>query len=326
MLRAGEALLRPLCVGISAIDLAICRGGTPFVGTLGHEFVATVEDVFLPPDAPEALSQKAAKLKGRRVVGAMNISCGECDLCKSGLGTHCRHRTVLGVAGHDGCFSDRFTLPVHNLCAVPDSVDDERATFAAPLAAAISAANMIRAEGKCYITVLGDGTLGMLTAQVMARQNSSVRLLGKHPERFGLCDRWGIKHRHISEVGRLQDQDVVVDCTGVPEGLALAMQLVRPRGTIILKAMISPQPTVAGAPSAAPTDLRWSGSVNLAAIVANEIQLLGSRCGPVAAAVSLLEKNLVNVEPLISERAKLHDGLAALKRAASGAIKVLMTI
>jgi len=326
VMAAGDALIRPTCVGVCSSDLEICRGGSNFVGTLGHEFVGVVEEVNLAPNSPPTLVERANRLKGKRVVGSINIVCGKCDMCRAGLSSHCRHRTVLGMAGRDGCFADRFALPLNNLYPVPDSVDDERATFTEPLASAIHAAAMIKVEGKPYITVLGDGKLGLLTAQVMARLNASVRLLGKHPAKYGLCDRWGIKHRHVNEVGRLADQDVVVDCTGSASGLALAMQLVRPRGKIILKSTISPLPIPAGAPIPGADHPAWREPVNLAPIVINEIELIGSRCGPIPEAVTMLEKNLVSVEPLITHRTKLENGIAALEAAKTGQIKVLMTI
>jgi len=326
VLGAGDALIRTTTVGICSTDLEICRGGTAFTGTMGHEFVGVLEEAHLPDNASPVLVERVKRLKGKRVVGAINIVCGKCELCRGGLSTHCRHRTVLGVSGHDGCFADRFTLPVMNLTAVPDSVDDERATFAEPLASALHAANMIKLEGKPYITVLGDGKLGLLTAQVMARNNSSVRLLGKHPEKFGLCDRWGIKHRHVDEVGRLQDQDVVVDCTGTASGLALAMQLVRPRGMIILKSTISPVPIPPGAPVPGANHPAWKEPVNLAPLVINEIQLVGSRCGSLSDAMGCLERNQVNVDPLITKRTTLNKGVEAMEAAKQGQIKVLMSV
>lgn len=322
----GEALLRPTKVAICATDLEIVRGGIPFTGTLGHEFVAVVEDVAPVPDASPAAQERARKLKGKRVVGAINIVCSRCDMCRAGLSSHCRSRQVLGVAGRDGCFADRFTLPLTSLHPVPASVDDERATFAEPLAAAVHAAQVIKVEGKPFITVLGDGKLGLLAVQVMARLNASVRLLGKHPERFGLCERWGIKHRHIDDVGRRQDQDVVVDCTGSAAGLALAMQLVRPRGKIILKSTISPVPFPAGSPAPGAGHPAWATPVNLAPLVINEIELIGSRCGPLPDALAMLERGEVHVEPLITRRGTLAKGVEALAAAREGQLKVVMDV
>ncbi|MGQ0628356.1 MAG: alcohol dehydrogenase catalytic domain-containing protein [Phycisphaerales bacterium] len=325
----GEALVRPTLVGIASADLELTRPGAAFRGTLGHEFVGVVEQVTLPESASPALVERAKRLKDRRVVGSINIVCGKCDLCRAGLSTHCRVRTVLGCLGRDGCFADALTIPIHNLHPVPEGLDDERAVFAAPLAAAAHVTQMIRVEGKPYITVLGDGRIGLLCAQVMSRLNASVRLLGKHPEKYGLCERWGVKHRHIDEVGRRADQDVVVDCTGASSGLALAMQLVRPRGKIILKSSVLPLPIAPGVAGPAPANSAnpaWSTPVNLAPLVTNEIELLGSRCGPIEPALGMLEREEVQVVHLITRRAKLEQGPAALEAARTGNIKVVLEI
>ncbi|MFN0011715.1 MAG: alcohol dehydrogenase catalytic domain-containing protein [Phycisphaerales bacterium] len=325
----GEALVRPRRMGICSTDLEIIRGSSRFVGTLGHEFVGTVVEVIPPkdnPHAPFALASAALakSLKGKRVVADINVVCGKCEMCKAGLKSHCRNRTVIGCAGRDGCFADLIALPIGNLHVVPDKVDDDQAVFAEPLSSAAHVAQMLRPDSRQFVTVLGDGKIGLLCAQVVARINPSVRLLGKHPAKFGLCEKWGIKHRHIDEVGRRQDQDVVIDCTGSSSGLELAMQLVRPRGKIILKSTISPFPVLPGAPVPGANHPAWASALNLAPIVINEIELVGSRCGPIDVALGMLERGEVNVLPLITRRSKFEEALAALEAAKQGQIKVLL--
>jgi alcohol dehydrogenase len=288
----GEAMIRPTRAGICATDLEICRGYMGFSGVLGHEFVGIVEKVHETADAP------TRALVGKRVVGTINCACGRCDMCAGGLGNHCRQRTVLGISGRDGCFADRFTLPAANLLPVPDAIDDDHAVFIEPLAAACQVLRQVRIETQPYVTVLGDGRLGLLVAQVLAGHNASVRLVGKHPEKMALCEKWSVKHRPLGDLSPRADQDIVIDCTGSPEGLATAMQLVRPAGKIILKT------TVAGQRSA-----------DLAPLVIHEIQLIGSRCGPFPDALALLVNRRIDVLSLISRRMKLSDGLAALKLA-----------
>lgn len=319
----GEAVVRPILTGVCSSDTEVARGLTTFSGVMGHEFVGVVESVNIPGDAPQYLKDKKA-LVGKRVVGSINIVCGTCDMCKRGLSTHCRHRTVLGLSGRDGVMAERFTIPLNNLYAVPAGVDDDHAVFAEPLAGALHAAQMFKAEGKPYITVLGDGKLGLLTVQVMARLNASVRLLGKHPEKFGLCERWGIKHRHIDEAGRRQDQDVVVDCTGSAAGLTTAMAMVRPRGKIILKSTISPLRIPLGAPVPGANHPAWSQPINLAPLVINEIEMIGSRCGSIPDALNALSQGLVQVAPLITKRGPLEEAPELLAAASRGNIKVLI--
>lgn len=298
----GDALIRPTRMGICATDLELCKGYMGFTGVLGHEFVGVVESV---------ADRKDNKWVGKRVVGTINCVCGKCDMCKAGLREHCRNRTVLGIAGRDGCFAERFILPVRNLIEVPDNIDDDHAVFTEPLAAAYQIVRQLTIEGRPYITVLGDGRLGLLCAQVMCQLNATVRCVGKHTEKLQICEKWGVKHRLLDDVGLRNDQDIVVDCTGSPSGFTTALGMVRPRGTIVMKTTVAPQA------QKDPTDL--------SPLVVNEINLIGSRCGPFSEAIAALSGEKVDVLSLISRRAKLADAAEALKTAAKpDMIKVLL--
>lgn len=219
----GEALIRPARMGVCATDLELCRGYMGFAGVLGHEFVGVVEAVG---------DKKDAAWIGKRVVGNINCVRSLCDLTRAGLRDHARDRSVLGIKERDGCFADLFSLPVENLFEVPDHVDDDHAVFAEPLAAAYQILRQLTVEGRPYITVLGDGRLGLLVAQVVNQLNATVRVVGKHSAKLALCEKWDIKHRLLDDVGLRQDQDVVIDCTGSPRGIESAMQMVRPLSLI----------------------------------------------------------------------------------------------
>lgn len=316
----GEALIRPTRVGIAAFETRLAAGGVALRDaalpmTLGHQFVGVVEKLH---DSADRELRK--KWEGKRVVGSVSIVCGRCDLCRAGLSAHCRSRRILGASNWDGCFAERFILPVRNLVEAPAAVDDDHAVFAEPLAAAMHAAQMVRVEGKTYVTVLGDSTGGLLAAQVLAKLNASVRLLGSRPEKFTLCERWGIKHRHISEVGRRADQDVVVECTGTAVGLDLALHLVRPRGKIVLRWALNGRDGGFFGPGTA-------AAVPLDMIVANEIEVLGARCGSIADAVAALSQGRIDVLPLITRRAKFADGVQAIQAAGEPEqIKVLLDV
>jgi threonine dehydrogenase-like Zn-dependent dehydrogenase len=298
-----EALIRPTRMGVCSTDLELTRGYMGFAGTLGHEFVGTVEAVG---------SKKHKAWLGRRVVGEINCVCGRCDMCKAGLRSHCRDRTVLGIMERDGCFAEAFTLPVMNLHAVPDHVDDDKAVFTEPLAAAFQILQQLTIEGRPYVTVLGDGRLGLLIAQVMAGLNATVRCIGKHPDKLALCEKWGVKHRPLGDVGLRQDQDIVVDATGSATGLTTAMQMVRPRGTIVLKTTVAARVADDAAPP-----------IDLSPLVIDEIKLVGSRCGPFNVALEALAADTIDVVSLISKRYRLKDADKALA-AARGQLKVLI--
>lgn len=294
----GDTLIRVRQAGICATDLEIVKGYMGFSGVMGHEFVG------------EVVESADKNLVGQRVVGEINIVCGRCDLCLAGLSSHCRNRSVLGILNHNGCFADHVRLPAANLHGVPSNVDDDRATFVEPLAAAFQVPKQIKLDGRKWVTVLGDGRLGLLVAQVLQSENVSVRVIGKHPEKLALCEKWSIRSRPLNEIVPRHDQDVVVDCTGSAGGLELAMQMVRPRGTIVLKSTVA-----------------TGKALNLAPVVIDEVTVVGSRCGPFREAIRALSQKQIDVVSLIHRRMRLEQGAAAMEMAARpGVLKVLLSM
>lgn len=291
--RTGEARIRLSVGGVCATDLELVKGYMGFTGVLGHEWVGVVED------APDR------SLIGARVVGDINCSCGECASCRSGRRTHCPQRTVLGIDGRDGAFSERFSLPVENLHRVPDGVPDESAVFVEPLAAALRIAEQLHVRPSSRVIVLGLGRLGQLCARVLALTGAAVVGVTRSAEKRALLPA-GIGRCHPDEAE--PGADFVVDTTGSRAGLALSTSLVRPEGTIVLKTTVhDPLPQ-------SPTP--W---------VINEVRLVGSRCGPFAPALRLLETGAVDPRPLITADLPLVEGEAALQKAAEpGSIKVLL--
>ena len=296
--RLGDTLVRVHQAGVCSTDLEITRGYMNYTGVLGHEFVGTVVD---SPDA---------KLVGRRVCGEINCPCGQCELCRGGLSNHCPNRSVLGILNHEGAFADHVRLPAGNLHVLPDAVDDDRAVFVEPLAAAFQVLRQVRVDGDTWVTVLGDGRLGLLVAQVLRNTGCPVRMIGKHADKMAWCEKWQIHSRRLADIAPRHDQDVVVDCTGSAAGFELATQLVRPRGTIVLKSTMAQ-----GVP------------LNLAPLVVDEITVVGSRCGPFGEAIAALASGAVDVLSLVSRRMKLEQGVEAMDLARRpGVMKVILTM
>jgi threonine dehydrogenase-like Zn-dependent dehydrogenase len=291
----GEVLVRVTRAGVCETDLQLIKGYMGFRGVLGHEFVGVAE---------------SGPFAGRRVVGEINCSCAVCDTCRRGLPGHCPNRTVLGILNHDGAFADVIAVPQRNLHVVPDPVPDDVAVFTEPVAAAFQIPAQIPVRGHDRVVVLGDGRLGNLCAQVLARLSDHVLAVGKHPAKLSLLAARGIGTALLSDDLPAREVDIVVDCTGSETGLPTALTLVRPRGTIVLKT------TVAGAQT-----LAW------APFVIDEVTLVGSRCGPFDRALAALQDGSVDVRPLVSERFPLSEGLLALERAQTGGVlKVLLDV
>ncbi len=281
----NEALVEVKNAGICNTDLELVKGYMGFQGVLGHEFVGVVE--------------KAAEQKwvGKRVCGEINFGCLECFYCKSGLSHHCPKRSVLRILNQNGAFAEYVVLPIRNLHEIPESIPNSSAVFVEPLAAALEILEQIQVEPNHEVVVIGDGKLGLLICQVLRLTGCNLRLVGKHAQKLSLAESWGITTHKLNEVGK-HKVNIVVEASGSPSGFAMAMQLVRPRGTLVLKS------TYLG-----------NLELNLAPIVIDEITIVGSRCGPFESAIRTLENNLVKVDDLIDETYPFSQALQAFEHA-----------
>jgi threonine dehydrogenase-like Zn-dependent dehydrogenase len=290
----GESLVRVRMAGICGTDLEMIRGYMGFNGVPGHEFVG------------EVVSSANGALAGKRVVGEINAACGTCEFCKAQMGRHCPSRTVLGISKRDGAFAEYLRMPDANLIVVPDHLSDQAAVFTEPLAAAFEIFEQTTIALTDRVAILGDGRLGAMVALAMKARSLSAIVAGHHEDKLERIARMGIAV--AAEEGLKPGFDVVVDCTGSASGLARALELVRPRGKLILKT------TVAG-----------SAGINLAPVVINEIEVIGSRCGRFAPALDALRRGIIDPTPLISGIFPLRQGLAAFAHASEPSVfKILL--
>ena len=292
----AESLVRVSRAGICGTDLEIARGYMKFRGVPGHEFVGVVVET------------SNAALRGRRVVGEINVGCARCALCAAGLARHCPNRTVLGILGRDGAFAEFLALPDANLIPVPDSVPDEVAVFVEPVAAAYEILEQIHLARNRTIVVMGDGRLGALVALVLKGEKYLSIVAGHHPEKLRRLEALGLE---VVEESRLKDRfEVVIDCSGSGTGFSRAVELVKPRGTIILKSTAAD-----------------GAEINLAPVVINEITVVGSRCGRFAPALTALASGKIDPRPLIDGTFALAGGLAAFAAAADPLnFKILLSL
>ena len=276
--RPGCVLVRVTASGICNTDLELARGYHGFSGIPGHEFVGTIEG---PEGSPR---------QGQRVVGEINLACGRCEWCRRDLGRHCPRRTVLGIRRHPGAHAEYLTLPDNNIHIVPPEVSDEEAVFVEPLAAACEILDQVEVTGKTRAAVLGPGKLGRLAAQVLANAGADVTLVGRRRR------------------ARAHSFDLVVEATGSPEGMPRALELVRPRGTIVWK-----------------TTHHQPSRFDAAPLVVNEVTVVGSRCGRFEPALALLAARKIEVKSLLSAEFPLARAVSALREAGrAGVRKVIL--
>ena len=293
----GECLIRVRMAGICGTDLQLLDGYAGFRGIPGHEFVGVVER------GPAA----DARWIGRRVAGEINVGCGACTFCAAGVKEHCTSRTVVGIIKRDGAFAEYLSLPAANLHEIPDSVDDETAVFVEPVAAACRILEQVPIDKTTRVAVLGDGRMGLVIAQVLRMASNEVTLFGRHEHKLAIARALGLAVTRPNEADRASF-DLVVDATGRPGGLPQALELVRPRGTIVMKSTFHGEAPMASWP-----------------IVVHEVTLVGSRCGPFRRAIEVLASGAIQVKPLVSGVARLEDYESAFVQA-RGALKVLFRV
>jgi threonine dehydrogenase-like Zn-dependent dehydrogenase len=312
-LRPRWVLVRVRLAGICNTDIEILRGYHDFRGTPGHEFVGDVVQV------RGVSARERARWMGRRVVGEINVGCSAygyrpaCVFCRRGLKTHCARRTVLGIVAHDGAFAEYLALPLENLHAVPDAISDEQAVFVEPLAAACEILEQIDIKKFPATAVLGDGKLAQLIARVLRTRLRYVVMYGKHEKKLALARVVGVKAKRVQGNGGdakriLKHYGLVVEATGSPSGLVLALQLTEPRGTLVLKSTFH---------GTAPVET-WP-------MVVKEITVVGSRCGPFRKAIALLRSGKVDPRPLVTRVFPLAEAHRAIQFAKKkGVMKVLL--
>lgn len=293
---AGEALIAVQLAGICDTDLQLARGYMGYRGVLGHEWVGRVIDA------------DERSWMGRRVVADINAGCGACDECRLHLGHHCASRTVLGIVGRDGALAERVTMPLHCLVPVPDGVSDAQAVFAEPIAAALHVLDDVP-DSSAPVVVLGDGKLGLLIAICLHGAGRRVVLIGHHRDKLARAAALGIDTRLEQELQAqpLQAQ-AVVEATGNAAGVARALSMLVPRGTLILKTTVAGQTTV-----------------DLSPIVIHELRVIGSRCGDLSRAIAWLAQGRLDLSSLIAARYPLTQAATAFEHASrKGTLKVLV--
>jgi len=296
VMEPDEVLIKVLLAGVCSTDLEMLRGYYDFTGIPGHEFVGLVQDDNGHPE-----------LLGKRVIGDINISCGECECCENQEPSQCMQRRTLGIFDYNGVFAEFCKLPAKNLTVVPDSVSDVLAVFTEPTAAAMRILDQVQVKPSDRVIVVGAGRLGLLIVQALKNTGCDLKVVVRRAEPAAILSGLGIAAVYADEI-RGSLADIVVEVTGSPEGYELSRSLTRARGTLVLKS------TFAG-----------DVSVNLSKLVVDEITLVGSRCGNYPAGLRALSSGLVQVGEMVDSVFSLEQGLEAIARAGEpGVLKVLV--
>lgn len=216
--------------------------------TMGHEMSGTVV----------ALDGAVPGIEvGTRVAVDPCLRCGVCRWCQRGEYHICALGGSIGLAC-DGGFARYVEVPLVQLVPVPDGLSLEEAALAEPLAVGLHAVRRGGVEPGSSVLVLGAGPIGIAVllgaraagaAQVFVSEPAAGR--AEHARAFGATEVFDptavdVRREVFLRTGRI-GPDVVVDATGRPELVDLAIRTVRRGGDVVMAGISD---------SSVPVDLR----------------------------------------------------------------------
>ncbi|HQY92295.1 zinc-dependent alcohol dehydrogenase family protein [Caldilinea sp.] len=303
---ADEVIVQVARCGICGTDVHIYRNEymSNFPVIPGHEFGGVIV---------ETGKEVADFQVGDRVAVDPNLYCGHCDMCRNEMANHCLHWQGVGIT-RPGGFAEYVAAPARACYHLPDAMTDAQAAFIEPLACVVHAMKRIRVLPADPVLILGAGPMGLLLVQALRRMGASyVAVVEKQPARLELAKAMGASV--AVPAGAEQDAalkevaprgfGVVIDATGVPAVIEGAFRYLRPRGTFLQFGVAPNQARV----SVSPYD-----------IFHNDWTIVGSfaLCYTFLPAIDWLASGAIDVGPLVSHVAPLHDFADVFAKFAAG--------
>lgn len=231
---AGEALIRVERVGICGSDGHIYDGTHPYLGfpqIQGHEIVGRIV---------AAAGDGTGPREGTRVVVEPAHGCGSCIACRRGRENCCTTLQVIGVT-RPGGLQEELLVPTAQLHDV-GTLEADAALFAEPFSIGIHAIDRARPRSDDAVLVLGAGSIGMTVALTAAARGLPTVVAERRAERrqvFASVDGISAVPFDTAAIERafralsVDGPSVVIDTTGAPSVLAMAVDLVTPAGTLV---------------------------------------------------------------------------------------------
>ena len=283
----GRAVLRVLRCGVCGSDVREYRAGPVLIPLEPHPLTHRSAPVIL---GHEILGEVVAvgdriddELVGRRVVVDPTISCGRCASCRRDEPNLCAFAACLGVSA-DGGLATLVGVDTAKLVPVPDSLSDDRAALAEPLAVALHAVSRGSLRLGERVVVTGFGPIGAgVTLAAQADGASEVVVLEPDAERRRMATELGAHSVDPADPSAVRDlhgfADAGFECSGADGALRASLRLVRAGGRVVVSG-------VAHAPA----------ELNLRNLVLTERSVLGSvgYRGDIARAVTLMATGVID--------------------------------
>lgn len=219
----GEALLRVRRTALCGSDTKLWLKGASF--TPGHEIFGVVEH---PGHA----------LDGRRCLVYIPVHCGHCDTCRVGDTHMCLTESVLVGWNRPGGYAEYLTVPDNCLLPVPDDIEDDLApllldTIGTSAHAIRFVSHLVPPDKAGPVLVTGAGPVGL--GAVVALQHlgyTDVWVSDLKEERLQLAESFGARRHPVGDASRRFN--LILECSGAHAARSLGMEIVGPRGVLVL--------------------------------------------------------------------------------------------
>lgn len=333
----GQVLIKVHECGICGSDVRYFHGENPWAKQtlgreipnppniiFGHEFVGTVHEIHDKTDE---------HLLGKRVGVNTFITCGRCSFCRSGHENLCDYTTHLGhgqgwgkmdfYPGGMADFCPAFSSQCYEL---PEHVTDQQATFLDPLIASLHAVDVGKPNMLDKVAILGAGPIGLLIAQFVKVYGAAVTFITDLAEANLLVAREvGVDHAinvsrdanslHslVMEKTNREGVNLVFNTIGTEESIVASLKMLKKGGTLVILATKEDE-------------------IRFPSLLLSGERTVKTSCNALYTdfpkVIELVANKMVNVDPLVTHRFALSEGLKAFDvachKAKSGAIKVII--
>jgi threonine dehydrogenase-like Zn-dependent dehydrogenase len=252
---------------------------------------------------------------GERVVMVPMVNCGHCYFCLRGLPTYCVRGKFYGLT-RDGFFAESKAMLPRSLIPVPEEVSDEEAAVVEPVALALRVLNYMKPNLGDWVTVIGQGAIGLLMTQVAQLKGCRVIAVDLEDSRLELSEKYGAdavinaKQEDVAKTVKKLTKigsDIVIEASGTRATVEQTPFLVRKAGKVALVG-------------------ESKGYMNFED--ADEALFFTIYISPVEypSAVELIARKIVDVKGLITHRFKFDDFEKALQTVDNPAEKPLKVI
>ncbi len=236
-LQPDEVRVQIKASGICGSDIHVFEGSNSmacYPVVLGHEAAGVILEIG---------SDVSHCKQGDHVVLEPLVSCGLCYACRKGRPNACSSMQARGC--HiDGFFSEEVIINAKSVFPIDNHIPWEDAALVEPYTIAAQAAFRSRAEEGDFVLILGAGTMGITMVDMFKLLNcycaivdidkSRLKMAQEHfADEVLLSDKeelWveEFQHRHNSN-----PPNIIIEATGVPKLLTLALNLVSSGGRIV---------------------------------------------------------------------------------------------